>query len=48
MLIVRAATIAIVIREMLLWSMTSTLARGVIGIASVGLNAVDVVKPKKR
>ncbi len=48
MLIVRAATIAIVTSETLLWRMTSSFARGVNGIASVGLNAVEVVKAKKR
>jgi hypothetical protein len=48
MLIVRAATMAMVIREMLLWIMTSSFAREVIGIASVGLNAVFVVKARKR
>lgn len=34
--------------EMLLWSITSTFAREVMGIASVGLKAVLVVKARKR
>jgi hypothetical protein len=46
--IARAATTTIVISEMMLWSITSDLARVVSGIASVGPKAVVVVKPIKR